>query len=784
MRESSPGRLAAIILLIFLTFLAVRLALSRRDAARLQQSSPQATPAQQQLAVQLTQLEASENQLDGTVWVKELSAQRHGQLFESLWDLVNISTNKLAVPGSFPFGELIPPELKPPQTLAHGIELREPSGRGSAWNTLAWRDFLDERRRDGWQLAQTEFRHNRFETDASGQSTRSHFYFSAHLTNSMRLERAIVEGDIIVNWEPKRTPDQPPTVRSIDASHLTLKTRRGEPAFKPMPVEEINPPEKSFFIDPLILYDLDGDGVSEIILAAKNLMFRRHAKGGFESAFLCREPPGLIFTGLIADFDGDGAADFLCAKFEGLQLFKGSAQGTFEQPGHLVWAASPRLKYAQALTCGDIDRDGDLDVWLGQYKVPYERGQMPSPYYDANDGHPAYLLVNDGKGTFSDATAATGLAEKRLRRCYSGSFSDLDNDGDLDLIVVSDFAGLDLYANDGRGRFSDVTRQWIVEPHSFGMAHALADFDADGRLDILMIGMNSPTADRLTHLGLDRPGDANYARMRASMAFGNRLYLARDGRPLFQQTQLNNSIARSGWAWGCSAFDFDNDGFTDVYVANGHESNTTVRDYEPEFWLHDIYVGNSKESVVTTAYFGSKLSRTRGRGMSYGGYEKNRFYLNQRAESFLEIGHLMGVAMEEDSRNVVSDDLDGDGRTDLLVTTFKAWPQMKQTLRIFKNVLSEGGNWIGFRLREQPGGGSPVGARITIRHAGGAMMRTIVTGDSYRSQHANTVHFGLGNITRVESAEVRWMDGSTTTLSEPALNQYHRASQLNAKAAP
>ncbi|MSU22007.1 MAG: CRTAC1 family protein [Pedosphaera sp.] len=778
MRDRSPGKRLAVIAVLILTAGAVLLAvLSRRNNSLPPVQSSQApSSSNEQLAAQLTALEARENQLDQTVWAKERIAEQYGHFFESLWDLLNIATNKLAVLAAFPIGELIPGQLDSPQSLAHGIELRMPSGSRSAWTPELWRKFLADREREGWQIAQTEFRHNRFEMDSIGQSKRSYFYFSAHLTNSMRLERATVDGDLIVDWAPEATSEDGPVVKGIDASHLTVKTRRGEPAFRPVLIEKVKPPEKSYFIDPLILYDLDGDGLSEIVLAAKNLVLRRRTGDQFAPETLCRHSTGLIFTGLIADFDGDGAADFLCAKFEGLVLFKGSPQGTFDEPGRLVWTARPRLKYGQTLACGDIDHDGDLDIWLGQYKVPYERGQIPTPFYDANDGHPSYLLLNDGDGNFSDVTAAAGLGDKRWRRCYSSSFVDLDGDGHLDLMVVSDFAGLDLFANDGHGHFKDITREWVAESHAFGMAHTLADFDADGRLDFLMVGMNSPTADRLGHLGLTRPGVVDDAAMRSAATFGNRLYMARGEKPMFQETSLNNTIARSGWSWGCSAFDFDNDGFPDVYIANGHESQLSVRDYEPEFWLHDIYVGSLKESIVTTAYFGSKIARTRGRGFSYGGYEKNRLYLNERGQSFLEIGHLMGVALEQDSRNVVADDLDGDGRVDLIVTTFEAWPEAKQTVRVFKNTLEDSGNWIGFRLREQGGGVSPMGARITLRHAGGAMTRQIVTGDSFRSQHAYTVHFGLGKIAEIESVAIRWMNGRSLVLSRPALNQYHSVS--------
>src|SRR5205823_13623865 len=86
-------------------------------------------------------------------------------------------------------------------------------------------------------------------------------------------------------------------------------------------------------------------------------------------------------------------------------------------------------------------------------------------------------------------------------------------------------------------------------------------------------------------------------------------------------------------------------------------------------------------------------------------------------------------ALEQDSRNVVSDDLDGDGRMDLLVTTQEIWPQAKQTLRVYKNNLPDAGHWIGFRLREAPGV-SAVGARVTIRYDSHTQLRQIVTGDS------------------------------------------------------
>lgn len=725
-----------------------------------------------ELAASLAGLEARERMAAETFWARELLAQKCGGTFEALWDSINMATNKWGLVASFPIGEIVLSRWGPPQKLPHGIERREPVGATTAMNQTEWARFVDESRRAGWQLAQVEFRHNRFEIDEIGQPKQSTFYFSAHITNSLHPDRAILEGDLTVQWMKKRQGEEGVSVKSLDASRLTIKQHPGPPPFQLILFEQITPPENAYSIDPLILYDLDGDGLSEIILAAKNVIYRRLGGGRYKAEPLCKHPPGLMSSALIGDFDGDGAADFLYLKHEGLVLIRGTPTGTFDEPERLAWPAPPGLKYPMVLTAGDIDHDGDLDLFLAQYKVPYEGGAMPTPFYDANDGHPAFLLRNDGFGKFTDATVAAGLEKKRWRRSYSASLVDLDDDGHMDLVVVSDFAGVDLYRGDGHGNFTDVTREWVTKPHAFGMAHAMTDFNSDGRLDLLMTGMTSPTVDRLEHLSLWRPGFGGGQAMRSQVMFGNRLYMARH-QGGFEQTAASDSIARSGWAWGCSAADFDNDGFPDVYIANGLESRQSVRDYESEYWLHDLYVGNSQVEPVAYLYFKTKFGRTRGRGQSYGGYEKNRLFLNQKGASFIEIGHLMGVALEQDSRNVVSDDLDGDGRMDLVVTSFEQWPEAKQTLRVYENGMKEGGNWVGFRFREESGGGSPIGVRVVLHYSGHSAVRQIVTGDSYRSQHANTVHFGLGAATRVDSAEILWPNGEKATIREPALNRYH-----------
>ncbi len=725
----------------------------------------------------VAKLEAAESQAMVLFWERERLAQQCGGFFETLWDSSNAATNRLAPIAQMDFGRIILPRWLEPFSSVHGIQVQKPAGNGLSLDPMAWSKVVDSQRSNGWNLAQVEFRQVRFETNQFGLPDQSSFYFSAHLTHPLASLRAVIEGDFEVRWDPQAFQNGRIAVAQLDASRLTLSTRHDPVPFQLIHEQSITPPRNAFSIDPLLVYDLDGDGYSEIILAGKNLILRRTPEGTYASEPLCRHSPGLISCALLGDFDGDARVDLLCLKHEGLVLFKGSEHGTFVTPELLIWPSPADLTYPMVMTCGDIDHDGDLDLFIAQYKKPYEGGAMPTPYYDAQDGYPSYLFLNNGQGDFTDGTLASGLAPKRLRRTYSSSFVDLNADGFLDLLVVSDFAGVDLYQNDGHGHFIDRTTDWIDEPHTFGMAHVLSDFNSDGRLDFLMIGMTSPTVDRLEKAGLHRPSNLADPRMRGPSMSGNRLYFAQPNVG-FAQTAASASIARAGWAWGCSAFDADNDGFPDVYVANGMESKGTVRDYESEFWLHDMFIGNSEDNPVAYLYFRKKFARTRDLGHSYGGFEKNRLYLNQQGQRFVDVAHLFGVGLEQDSRNVVSDDLDGDGQMDLVVVSYDTWPSLSHTVRIYRNQIPNSGGWIGFQFRETAGK-SLIGTRVICHSNGHTQVKTLVTGDSYRSQHPKTLHFGLGEHA-VESAEILWTDGTKTTLIRPRMKHYHHLDRSSA----
>ena len=132
---------------------------------------------------------------------------------------------------------------------------------------------------------------------------------------------------------------------------------------------------------------------------------QKKAQGDYEAEPFLREfITPLQDAGILADFNGDGSVDFLSSgqKEKKLRMWPGGEDGSFHKSSSVVFESI--FEHPHVMTAADVDSDGDLDLYIGQWRQPYERGSMPTPYYDARDGHPDYLLLNDGTGQFSDAT--------------------------------------------------------------------------------------------------------------------------------------------------------------------------------------------------------------------------------------------------------------------------------------------------------------------------------------------------------------------------------------------
>ena len=734
--------------------------------------------------------------LDATIWKDEVLSQEYEQVFVDLWDNLRAAQNKIKVVQEFPFEQLFLGKPQEAQSRDLGITVTQYAGREKTLDQTNWRILLSQFRQAGFEIVQTEWHHAKF-YPADANAVRSTVNMTAHVRNATTDKRYIIKAALRVEWEPRTSSEYSPRIQTIDATGLKIIERTGESAFRIAHTIRPNAKKRGQLfrvVVPMFVYDLDRDGLSEIILPCMNSIYWNQGNWTFEPGRLFKhQRKGLMLAGVFADFTGNGRADFLGASTGNLVLYEAGAKGRFDTPPRVA-ASDIVFVNPLTVTAGDIDSDGDLDLWVAQYKPPYDQGQMPTPYYDANDGHPAYLLRNNGKGRFTDITETAKLAKKRFRRTYSSSLVDVDDDQDLDLVVCNDFAGLDLYLNNGQGQFIDVSDTHLDQRHSFGMSLTFGDYNRDGKIDLFMAGMGSTTARRLDQLKLGREEFPLHQKKRKAMGYGNRMYLAVNEETdntgkverKFRQAPFNDQVARTGWSWGSTSLDFDNDGDRDVYVANGHQSRGSAKDYCTHFWRQDIYSGNSKPDAAQVALreIAPAFSTALENEISWNGYEHNCLLMNESGGGFLNVAFLMGAAFEFDSRNVVSDDLDGDGRIDLVVAEATFGSHYPFELHVLENRLATDHHWIGVRLGEEKNGNSAMGATVVLRSAEGEQVEKILSGDSFSSQHALIAHFGIGTLTKVDSVEVIWIDGTRRKLVNPAIDQYHRVIKAQDRAPP
>lgn len=737
--------------------------------------------APQQPGESFEQLEA---RLDATIWKDEAEAQKYERVFVKLWDDFRAASNRVALLAQFQFGTITLPKPKGPQTPAGlGITVQAfEDGTSPPMPHSAWFETLRGLYASGWRARHSEWYHEKFIPARDGTNAWSEFSFEIFGERLSARTRFVLKGKLAVDWNKLPEDGSLPKPERLKVIEAAVIERAGSPGFREHAVVTPNMPERvgeMVNMHPIIVTDADGDADDDIIMGGVNQIFVNDGKANFTPGEFVADSVfrGSMDAGLLADFNGDAKLDFLTVGKQGtftnkLVLYAGDGSVPFKKEP-TVANDSARFTAPSVVTAGDIDNDGDLDIWIGQYKPPYKGGQLPTPYYDSNDGYPSFLMLNDGKGKFTTATLARGLGKKGNRRVLGGSFMDLDGDNDMDLATINDYAGVDIFYNDGKAMFTDESAR-LYNPHLFGMGHVFADFDHDAQLDFLAIGMSVPTVRRLEFMKLGWPAFPDRNAKRVDMGYGNRAYTLREGKWI--KPAYGDQLAPTGWSWGVSAFDFDNNGALDVYVANGHISGASAEDYDSHIWTHDIYVGSSREDQKLLFYFDKPFRGINTGKTSSNGHQHNVLFMDRGGNNYLNVAWLMGVAHESDCRAVVSADLNSDGRMDLILTEgqwVKGPATGRNRLLIHLNELETTNNWIGLRFASLKTNVSTIGAKAWIKTPDRTFVRQLITGDSYQSQHPNSIHFGLGARTNVSEIQIRWPDGSTNLFENPALNRYH-----------
>ena len=319
--------------------------------------------------------------------------------------------------------------------------------------------------------------------------------------------------------------------------------------------------------------DANGDGLDDIYVCQQgglpNKLYIRNLNGALKdvSAESGVDWMELTRAVLFVDLDNDGDQDLALAQGWYWMLMENNGAGIFTK--RTETKAPSNL---HSLAAVDYDLDGDLDLYFCGRNPARELNNsegilgQPIPYHDANNGGANLLIRNDGDWRFSDATAECGLDVNNARYSYACSWADFDLDGDSDLYVANDFGRNNLYLN-RNGKFIDVASSQGVEDMSAGMSVTWGDYNNDGRPDPYISNMFSSAGNRITYQRKFRSGVEQEIDAFRRHARGNSLF-ANIGSG-FTDVSENAAVTMARWAWGAKFVDLNNDGWEDIYVANG-----------------------------------------------------------------------------------------------------------------------------------------------------------------------------------------------------------------------
>ena len=514
-------------------------------------------------------------------------------------------------------------------------------------------------------------------------------------------------------------------------------------------------PEDTFIIETVgsgvALLDYDNDGWLDIYLVSGSTydavsgktspphaaLFHNNHDGTFtdvaQQAGVTNDRWG--FGVAVGDYDNDGWPDLYVTNFGKNRLYHNNHDGTFTDVAEKAGVALGN--WSTGATFGDYDRDGRLDLFVPGY-VHYDMDHPPVPgspvvAFSSCEfrglkvmcgprglkGEPDHLFHNNGDGTFTDVSVKAGVSDTNAYYGLTAVFADVNNDGRVDLAVANDSTPNYLYINKGDGTFEDASYASGYALNENGretasMGIAVGDYLNNGQLDLY----NTVFSD-------------DY----------NPLY-RNDGGGNFTDVSYQAGIAEVTipfLGWGTGFLDFDNDGWKDLLVANGH-----------------VYPGVDKSDWGTTFA------------------ERPLLFRNLRNGKFDVVPAVKGtgLALLLTARGAAFGDLFNDGKIDVVIN------QLNNTPVLLRNVSPDQNHWVGLIL--VGGAKSPrdaVGASVYLT-AGGVQQRgDVISGGSYASSNDFRLHFGFGSSTKIENAEIHWPSGAVEHVNLPIVDCYYRVEE-------
>ncbi len=513
--------------------------------------------------------------------------------------------------------------------------------------------------------------------------------------------------------------------------------------------------------------DFDNDGFDDLYVCQPaglpNRLYRNRGDGTFEDVTE-RSGVGVLDNtacALFADFRNSGRQDLLVVCGSGPLLFLNKGDGTFAlKRDAFKFKGAPQGSFTHAAVA-DYDCDGRLDIYfcLYSYYLGLDQYHYPVPYFDARNGPANCLLHNEGDGNFVEKTEAAGLNVDNNRYSFACAWGESGSSGSPDLYVANDFGRNNLYRNNGDGTFRTVSSSSHVEDVGAGMSACWSDFNDDGKQDIYAADMWSAAGQRVsTQKQFQERAPEEIRELYRRHARGNALY-RNQGNGVFQNVSEQAGVEMGRWAWCSDFWDFDHDGYPDLYVANGYitapERKQERSDLGSFFW-RQVVAKSPNDSTPSLAYEKgwNALNELIRSDASWSGHERNVAFANNRDGTFSEVSGALGLDFPEDSRSFVLADLDHDGRLELILKNRNA-PQ----LRILHNGMKDLGDSIAFRLRGTKSNRDGIGTAITVEAGTLRQTKYLQAGSGFLAQHSKELFFGVGKPEGAIQCTIRWPSG-------------------------
>lgn len=520
--------------------------------------------------------------------------------------------------------------------------------------------------------------------------------------------------------------------------------------------------------------DFDNDGFDDFYVCQPaglpNRLYRNRGDGTFEDV---TEKAGVgvldnTACALFADFQNKGVQDLLVVCGTGPLLFLNRGDGTFSLKRDAFRFTQPPQGSFTHAAIADYDRDGRLDIYFCTYTyyLGLDQYHYPVPYYDARNGPPNCLFHNEGNATFVETTAAAGMNADNNRYSFACAWGDANNNGLPDLFVANDFGSSQLYRNNGDGTFSVISREARVEDVGAGMSCCWSDYDNSGRQSVYVPSMWEAAGQRVSEQRqFHQQAPENIRALYRRHARGNALY-RNLGDGTFQNVGHEAAVEMGRWSWCSDFWDFDHDGYPDLYVANGYISGPDRRDLASFFWRQ--VVANSPEDPTPAPAYEhgwSAINELIRSDNTWHGYARNVLFANNRDGTFSEISGAAGLDFPDDSRSFALADLDHDGRLEIILKNRNA-PQ----LRILHNGMQHLGRSIVFRLRGHTSNRDAIGASVTVEVGRLRQTKYLQAGSGFLAQHSKELLFGLGDSEEDVHATVRWPNGLMQRFAKLPIN--------------